>query len=240
MSRRTLIAAAAAALIAAGCSDATGPPTSQPPAQEQLVPDGMLQSLRWAERGGPPEFHIVALPDDEGPLDGLDVKIARAPGAGAPNLDRYEVSFWAVRGQARSVQINYRSGRGVRPFLRFSVPRYALLRRPDGSWIRWGESVLITVTVHRTKIRADFEPSGLEFHPWYRPWMQIWYGGADWDFNGDGVVDERDEDIRLRRLQLWLQDEPGGPWRRLPARHSPRHKWFAAPLPHFSGVEPSW
>jgi hypothetical protein len=240
MSRRTIIAALAAVLVAAGCSDATGPPNEPPPAQEQSVPDGALQSLRWGELDGPIDFSIVALPDDEGPADGGDVLIARAPAAGPPRLDRYEVTFTAVKGRTRSIQINYRNGRGVRPFLRFSVPRNALYRRPDGSRIRWGESVLITVSVSHTKLRVDFEPSGLEFSRWSPPWLQVWYGGADWDFNGDGVVDEQDEEIQRRRLRLWIQDEAGGPWHRLPARHSVRHKWFAAPLPHFSGVQPSW
>jgi hypothetical protein len=168
------------------------------------------------------------------------VFIARAPTAGSPRPDRYEVSFRAVKGRARSIQINYRSGHGVRPFLRFSVPRNALLRRPDGSRIERGESVLITVSVSRTRMRTDFEPSGLEFDPRYRPWVQVWYDGADGDFNGDGVIDRQDHEIERGRLWLWLQDEPGGPWQRLPARHSLHHQWFAAPLPHFSGVEPSW
>jgi hypothetical protein len=228
----------AAALAAAACSDATGPPTERDTTREMTVPDGALHGLHWVGTEAPREFTIVALPDDEGPADAVDVVIAEAPAsAGQAPLDRYRVSFWATKGRSRSVQINYRDDRGVRPFLRFSVPRNALLRRPDGSRIRWGESVLITVTVDDTRIAAHFEPSGLQFNRWNRAWLRMWYGGADWDFNGDGAIDELDQEIERHRLRLWFQDEPGEPWYPLPARHSIRGKWFAAPLYHFSGGE---
>ena len=240
MSRRTMMVLLAAALAAA-CSDATGPPTEPTTAQELAVPDGALHSLRWAGAEGPRDFTITVLPDDEGPGDGGDVAIALAPAAVGPaRLDRYEVSFWATKGRSRSVQINYRDDRGVRPFLRFYVPRNALLRRPDGKRIARGESVLIKLTVDRTRIAVHFEPSGLQFNRWNPPRLRIWYGGADWDFNGDGVIDEQDQHIERHRLRLWFQDEPGGPWHPLRAWHSRRGKWFAATLHHFSGAEVSW
>jgi hypothetical protein len=97
--------------------------------------------------------------------------------------------------------------------------------------------VLITVTVDDTRIAAHFEPSGLQFSRRSPAWLRMWYGGADWDFNGDGVIDELDQEIEQHRLRLWFQDEPGEPWYPLPARHSLRGKWFAAPLYHFSGGE---
>ncbi|UCF41226.1 MAG: hypothetical protein JSW43_02515 [Gemmatimonadota bacterium] len=240
MNRRTMIVLLTAALATAACSDATGPPTEPTAVQEMAVPDGALHSLHWAGTEGPLEFTIEALPDDEGPSDGGDIVIAEAPAAGEARLDRYEVSFWAVKGRSRSVQINYRDDHGVRPFLRFDVPRYALLRHPDGSRIAWGEAVRITVKVDRTRIAAFFAPSGLAFSRWDRPWLRIWYGGADWDFNGDGVIDEQDQEIEQRRLRLWFQDEPGAPWYPLRAWHSLRGKWFAAPLDHFSGGQVSF
>jgi predicted RecB family nuclease len=66
----------------------------------------------------------------------------------------------------------------------------------------------------------------------------MWYGGADWDFNGDGVVDERDEEAE-RQLRLWTQEEDGGAWRSMRTRHSRRGKWFRAKLYHFTGYEVS-
>jgi hypothetical protein len=229
----------AAALAAAACEDATGPPTERDAAQA-AVPDGALHGLQWVDTEAPREFTIVALPDDEGPADAVDVVIAEATASdGQVLLDRYQVSFWATRGRSRSVQINYRDDRGVRPFLRFSVPRNALLRRPDGSRIGRGESVLITVTVDDTRIAAQFEPSGLQFNRRSPAWLRMWYSGAHPDYNGDGVVDELDQEIEQHRLGMWWQDEPGEPWYLLPTRHSLNGKWFAAALYHFSGGEVS-
>ncbi len=244
MSRRTLLIALGAGVVAAACTDATGPPLDDAPSsyqeqvEELVVPDGALPGLRWRADVEAGAFTILPAPDDEGPGEDLPVRITPSPEAGPPQLDRYEVSFWAVRGKRRSIQINYETERGLRPFLRLTIPRWALSRRPDGSRIRRGEAVLISVTVDRTRIRVEMEPDGLQFDSWNPAWLKIWYGGADWDFNGDGVVDHRDEEAE-NRLRLWTQEEDGGPWSTMPAWHSRRGRWFLARLYHFTGYETS-
>jgi len=244
MSRRTLLIALGAGVVAAACTDATGPPLDDAPSpyQEQVeeivVPDGALPGLRWTTEAGAGAFTILPGPDDEGPGEDLPVSITPSPDVGPPQLDRYEVSFWAVRGKRRSIQINYETDKGLKPFLRLTIPRWALSRRPDGSRIRWGEAVLITVTVDRTRLQVELEPDGVQFSRRYPAWLKMWYGGADWDFNGDGVVDRRDEEA-VRKLRLWTQEEDGGPWRSMGARHSRRGKWFLAKLYHFTGYEVS-
>ena len=222
MAPRTLVIALGASVVAAACTESTGPPLDDqlPPPQEQVeqltAPDGALRGLRWAPTDQVAEFEVVAGEDDEG-AEGLGVGVVAAPQVGPPRLDRYQVSFWAVRGKHRSIQINYKTDEGYRPFLRFTVPRWALHRRPDGTRVRRGEAVLITVTVDRTQLRAEFEPSGLQFSRWSPAVLKIWYGGADWDFNGDGVVDGKDDEVK-RNLRIWFH------------RHSPFKTTDSQPL----------
>src|SRR6185436_3766187 len=95
-------------LVAIGCKDGVGvrPTASQP----------TPHFLRWAGSDAP-QFSAV------GQLAGH----ARKPGPedvfmGPPNeisLDRNTAQFWAVRGEERSIQINYRSSTGdeTSPFL---------------------------------------------------------------------------------------------------------------------------
>jgi hypothetical protein len=244
MSRRTLLIALGAGVVAAACTDATGPPLDDAPSpyqeqvEELVVPDGALPGLRWTTEKGVGAFAILPAPDDEGPGEELPVSITPSPEAGPPQLDRYEVSFWAVRGKRRSIQINYETEDGLSPFLRLTIPRRALHRRPDGSRIEWGEAVLITVIVDRTRLRVELEPDGIQFSRWIPARLKIWYGGADWDFNGDGVVDERDDEAE-RRLRMWTQEEDGGPWRSMRGWHSRRGKWLLVKLYHFTGYEVS-
>src|SRR5256885_75876 len=79
------------------------------------------------------------------------------------SLDQYVVSFWAVRGESRSVQINYSStiDNDVHPFLTLTTtdPQFV----PGVGELAMGDSVLITVTVDTSKIGVALEPSGLVF-----------------------------------------------------------------------------
>ncbi len=238
MKRRTLLIALGAGVIAA-CSDATGPSMNAPPAQDLAVPDGELHGLMW-QAGETAQFTAVLGSWDNDQVEELPIDQALAPSADQVPLDTYRVSFWATVGKHSYVQINYANGDGVLPFLRLDIPRYALRRRPNGSRLAWGERVRITVTLDGLRIAAYLEPSGLRFSRWNPARLWIWYGGADWDFNGDGRVDEADRQIEHRRLRLWYQKKPGGPWRPMRAWHSVRGKWFAARLYHFSGYGVSW
>ncbi len=242
MFTRTLIAVVGAAAILAACTDSTGPPLDKPPPQDAAVPDGALHSLRWNLPVSPTQFVVRAGLWDEGGEFMVDPGVLMSPVAGGPALDTYQVSFWAVRGKRRSIHINYVSGDEDRAqtFLRLVVGKKSLRRHPDGSRIAKGDSVLITVSIDRSRIRVYFGPTGLTFSRRHPAVLQIWYGGAGGDLNGDGVVDDEDRYIERKLLGLWYQEEPGDPWYAVPAWHNTGQKWFRAWLPHFSGYQISY
>jgi hypothetical protein len=159
------------------------------------------------------------------------VAVKPAPWTG-PALDQFQVSVWAVRGQQRSVRINYLDtpGPAPQPFLRLDVTDP--ISAPGIGAIAVGDSVLITVTVDPASILVQLEPSGIQFgQPAH---VQLWYGGAGGDLNGDGVVDGTDTDIETRLLHLWCQAGPAEPWAAIPAVRSALDKTFTADLGHFS------
>lgn len=147
------------------------------------------------------------------PADRL-VFIRVAPGA--PELEAHEVAFWAVKGENREVEIRYRPRPGESSgerCLRFRVPGDALLRDADGRSFRDGDSVRITIRVADYRhFHFEFLPAGLRFDPRRPAELRVAYQFADPDFNGDGVVDGRDEDFEFG---FWRQERAGLPWRRI-------------------------
>lgn len=148
------------------------------------------------------------------------------------SLDQYSVSFWAVRGESRSVQINYKSSidEETHPFLSLTAtdPRFV----PGVGELALGDSVLITVIVDTTKIGVVFEPTGMQFGEPAE--MKIWYGGAGGDLNGDGVADSTDAQIEAQLLGLWYREDSSEPWAPLAASQSLAEKAFRYGLAHFS------
>ena len=207
--RRSLLVFALA-LSVARCAD-------QPTAVK--APAGPL-FLRWADA---PQFSAK-----------LDPR-ARRSGTMALtpplSLDQYAVSFWAVRGESRSVQINYSStiDTETHPFLLLTTtdPQFV----PGVGELAVGDSVLITVTVDTTKIGVRLEPSGLQFGTPSE--MKIWYDGAAGDMNGDGVVDSTDVAIEAKVLGLWYREGQQDQWTQLGATQSLDDKSFTYALPHF-------
>ena len=151
------------------------------------------------------------------------------------SLDQYVVSFWAVRGESRSVQINYSSSidSGTHPFLLLTTtdPQYV----PGVGDLAMGDSVLITVTVDTAKIGLTFEPSGMRFGAPAQ--MKIWYGGAGGDLNGDGVADSTDAKIEAKLLGLWYREDASVAWEKLGASQTLDEKSFSYALPHFCEYE---
>lgn len=147
------------------------------------------------------------------------------------SLDSYQVSFWAVRGEARSIQINYQSSidDSTHPFLRLTTfdPQYV----PGVGTLAVGDSVLITVSVDTTKIGVSLEPSGMQFGQPSE--LQVWYGGAGGDLNGDGVADSSDARIEQLLLGLWYREGEGDQWTVLSASQDVAGKSFTYALPHF-------
>ena len=147
------------------------------------------------------------------------------------SLDEYVVSFWAVRGESRSVQINYTSSIDSvsHPFLTLTTtdPQFV----PGVGELAMGDSVLITVTVDTSKIGVRMEPSGLQFGAPAE--LKIWYGGASGDLNGDGVADSTDAAIEATLLGLWYREGQADTWTQLGATQSLDEKSFTYALPHF-------
>jgi len=213
----------ALALFAAGCSEAGAPPTG---VQQPLA--ATPHFVRWT--GGSPQFTAVGAPSG-GVVNGLSL----ASASSMLSLDHYTASFWAVRGEQRSVQINYADSAGGTdsPFLRLVVvdPAYV----PDQGDLAPGDSVLITVTVDTANIGVSLEPTGLQFGDPAQ--LQIWYGGAHGDLNGDGAVDSTDAAIEARLLSMWYREGSDSAWTQVPATHAVLDQSFTSELLHFCWYE---
>lgn len=209
--RRSLLVAALA-LSVARCADQ--PTAVKPPAGPQF--------LRWAST---PQFSARttdAHPNRSGAM-------ALTPPL---SLDQYVVSFWAVRGESRSVQINYSSSidAAIHPFLTLTTtdPQFV----PGVGQLAMGDSVLVTVRVDTSKIGVSLEPTGLLFGA--PAAMTMWYGGANGDLNGDGVADSTDMQLEAQLLGLWYREGDAAAWTKLTASQSLQEKSFTYALPHFS------
>ena len=137
------------------------------------------------------------------------------PAAGAPSIANPVVSFYAKKGEDRSVQMVYHLAAGQKDstvFIDLRVPARALAYRPDGTPFAAGDSVLITITlVDPTRLIADFEPTGLRFSPDRPAHLKISYAEADSDLNGDGTVNATDRRL-TSQLRIWGQESAGDPW----------------------------
>ncbi|MDH5316434.1 MAG: hypothetical protein OEW44_08125 [Gemmatimonadota bacterium] len=159
------------------------------------------------------------------------VAIKAATWSGPP-LDQFQVSFSAVRGQPSTVEINYLGAAGgvPQPFLRLEVTDPTFV--PGRGNLAPGDSVQLTVTVDPVNILVQLEPSGVQFGQ--PAGLNIWYGGAGSDLNGDGVVDGTDADIESGHLKVWYQEGAADPWAAISAVQSSTDRTFTALLPHFS------
>ena len=213
MSVRRFVLAFALVLGTAHCADH--------PAAVQPSFDPAPHFLRWRGRAAP-QFKATAF---------------SASRAAPLSLDQYTVSFWAVRGQERSAGFNYRDALGEtsHPFLIVTISDPVALQ--DSTFAE-GDSVLVTVTIDTTKVGVTFEPAGLQFGE--LAYLQLWYGGADGDLNGDGAIDETDSYIETELLGMWYREGTDGEWEPIPAIHVLEEKLFYVELPHFSEYAVSW
>jgi hypothetical protein len=141
------------------------------------------------------------------------VFIRSAPNA--PPLVSYDTTFWAVKGRDAELRLDYKvAGYATGPeCLRFRVRADALLRRPDGSAIRQGDSVQIRIRVANTgQFNFEFSPAGLKFDPREPAELRVNYAYANPDFDGDGDVDDRDRNFEFG---WWRQEAPGLRWERI-------------------------
>ena len=223
--RRSLIPLALA-LLAARCTNGSHPTAVEQPAAPAP------HFLRWAG-SSPPQFTVTGALSRQ-PVGGALL----ASQAAGLSLDRYTGSFWAVRGEPRSLQINYLSSTGdtSSAFLRLTTTDPAYV--PGVGDLAPGDSVLITVTIDPDNIKVSLEPTGLLFGDPGQ--LQISYGGADGDLNGDGVLDDTDSRIESQLLGLWYREGTDGMWERIPAVQVLPDKSFVSALPHFSEYAVCW
>jgi len=85
---------------------------------------------------------------------------------------------------------------------------------------------------------VSLEPTGLLFGEPAQ--LQLSYGGADGDLNGDGVVDGSDAYIESQLLGLWYREGTDSTWEPIPAVQSLADKAFTSLLPHFCEYAVSW
>ena len=224
MSHRTFFSILGASVLLGACTDSTGPP-------EEVV----LHHLRWAATETPRLFTVTHPfgyePRDVGP---------GALGLSSP-LEATDVSFWAVRGEKSAIRIGYQDDDDDdATFLTFTVPESSLLRRPDGTPFADGDRVLIGITIDTVEFIIHFEPTDLVFSDTDPAQLQISYAGADEDLNGDGVVDQEDDQIERELLGVWYQKLAADEWTGLGAIHSVDDDSFQVDLLHFSGYAVSW
>lgn len=133
--------------------------------------------------------------------------------AGAPPPADSVVSFWAVRGEDREVEIRLQPEEGEQEgeeFLEFEVSGQSLASYPDGRPFARGDSVLITIRlVDPSRFMVKFEPAGLKFDPDHPAELEVSYAHADPDYDGDG---EDDEDLEF---SFWRQEREGELWYRM-------------------------
>ena len=144
-----------------------------------------------------------------GPVPGEDLVFLR-PGPDAPHLESYDTSFVATKGQDAELRLDYVNGEEC---LRLRLRDETLWRRPDGTIIQDGESVTIRGrVVDAGYFNFEFSPAGLRFDPDEPAELRVNYAFAHPDYNGDGEVDDADEDFDFG---WWRQEMPGQPWERI-------------------------
>lgn len=130
----------------------------------------------------------------------------------APPLDSLQVHVWAKAGEGRQAVIRYQKvgSYGGDFCLEFKIPGDGLWKRPDGTVVQKGDSVLITITVVDPKLfNFRFEPSGVQFRPDHPAELRVSYKWADRDFNGDGREDDADTHFIFG---FWKQETDASDW----------------------------
>ena len=185
---------------------------------------------------GPLNGHTVVGLQYQAPADSSMPRHMLQQSPTAPVLETYQLSLWAHHDRETTVAVNYRSGQ---PFLRFHIPKFGLMRRPDGTRL-WGrDSLLITMTLDTVNLQVTFEPSGVQFSIVLAPQLVIYYENANPDLNGDGVVDSTDLWLQ-RQLAIWGQTAKTQGWFQVASKNDPTRQFVAATLYHFSQYAICW
>ena len=178
--------------------------------------------------------------------DTITAPESRAPGdlnllhvaPGTPPLVTTQLSFYAVRGRSTGADLYFHASAGQSDSLKlltFRVGPNALDRRPDGSVIAQGDSVLISVAVvDPYHLVLEFEPSGLKFSETDQPTLAISWAACGDDLNYDGKVDAGD-DLVAGTLGIWRQESASLPWYKEAGVILKSTREVAAQIPGFTG-----
>lgn len=175
------------------------------------------------------------------PLTSAEFRVAQSTppilqqSSSAPALETYQTSVWLTKEKAASVTVRYQNGD---PFLQFEVPKDGLVAGAAGSFIRKGDSILVTLTIDPVNFAVDFQPSGLIFSSRSPANVTFWYANANLDFNGNGVVDGSDR-LVLQQLTLWYAATSTTGYK-VSTKNDPSQWFLSGPIYHFSSYAVSW
>jgi hypothetical protein len=159
----------------------------------------------------------VTEPDPPGTIrDPSELNIITLP-ADHPPFFSPSVSFWAKAGERAEGTIYFRDPNGERGdrFAELKIDEDALLRRPDGTPIAAGDSILITMTVSdQSEFLVEMQPSGLEFSSDEPAELKLKYEETKGDLNGNGRRDDDDDRIE-GKLAIWVQEVLSGPFTKI-------------------------
>lgn len=159
----------------------------------------------------------------------------------APPLETYQVTFWAHVGKETLVSVDYRPAAGKSdgaPFLFFYVPRSGLAAGAGGAVLARGDSVAITMRIDPTRFLVDFQPSGVQFSSGAPAMLGLYYGNANLDLNGNGVVDRTDQRL-ISRFAVYTSSN-ASTWSKLQSRNDTTNTVVAGAVGHFSQFAVSW
>lgn len=160
-----------------------------------------------------------------------------------PSLAATQVSFFAVKGKTAGADLWYHAAPGQidsLKFVEFRMGPSSLDRRPDGTAIATGDSVLITLTVaDPTHLVITYQPSGLTFSLNDQPTFRMFWVACGDDLNYDGKVDAADTAL-VQRFSIWRQESAGQPWLKLPSVVVPNVKEVDTQLSGFTGYAISY
>jgi hypothetical protein len=199
------------ALVAAGCSDETGPsPTAVQAALAALVSAPGTHILRQSPTAPKLQAYQVSFWAKRGTQTTIFLNYRRAPGQWLPD-----------------------------PFLRFRIPINGLVAGAGGVPLDRGDSVLITLTVDTVLFNVDFQPSGVLFSKSSPAQLAIWYQDANPDLDADGDVDAVDEMLK-EQLAIWYKGSKTDAWRQLWSKNDATQELVTAALYHFSQYALAW
>lgn len=135
--------------------------------------------------------------------------------ADAPKIANPVIKFYAKKGRRHTIFMRYEpGGSNSTDLIRFRLRENSLLARPNGTPIRAGDSVLITLRlVDPVRLIVDFQPAGLRFNPRDPADLRMRWSETNPDVNRDGVVNLQDAALK-QRLKIWRRESSTEPWTR--------------------------